>query len=64
MNGYDATKAIRFNKGINTTTPIFALTADITADQQEEYTSLFDGFLRKPIEIDHMYAALTNTNNQ
>ncbi len=59
MNGYDATKAIRANNRLNKNTPIFALTADITADQQEEYIDLFNGFLRKPIEIEHMYEALT-----
>lgn len=58
MNGYDATRAIRESKGLNAGTPIYALTADITADQQEEYIALFNGFLRKPIEIENLYEAL------
>ncbi len=58
MNGFDATKAIRQMANPNNATLIFALTADITADQQEDYISLFSGFLKKPIEIDKMYDAL------
>lgn len=59
MNGLDATEHIRNNKNPNQYTPIFALTADITAENQEEYSRHFTGFLRKPIEIDKLYAALT-----
>lgn len=58
MNGYDATRGIRKRGNPNAKTLIYALTADITADQEEEYISLFNGFLRKPIEIDHMYDTL------
>lgn len=60
MNGFDATKTIREQKNLNCDTPIFALTADITADHQEEYTHYFNGFLRKPIEIDKLYEALSH----
>lgn len=60
MNGYDATMHIRKDKNPNTHTPIFALTADITAENIEEYVSYFNGFLRKPIEIDKLYEALTS----
>ncbi|HYG15224.1 MAG TPA: ATP-binding protein [Bacteroidia bacterium] len=58
MNGFDATVQIRSNPNPNQATPIFALTADITAENQEEYTGYFNGFLRKPIEIDKLYEAL------
>jgi signal transduction histidine kinase/CheY-like chemotaxis protein len=58
MNGYDAAKKIRTSKGANTNTPIFALTADVTAENEEEYIQYFDGFLRKPIEINKLYDAL------
>ncbi|KAB2914376.1 MAG: tetratricopeptide repeat protein [Bacteroidetes bacterium] len=61
MNGYDAAKKIRTSKGENTNTPIFALTADVTAENEEEYTKYFDGFLRKPIEINKLYDALAKT---
>lgn len=58
MNGYDATAHIRNNPNPNQLTPIFALTADITAEYDDEYAT-FTGFLRKPIEIDKLYEALT-----
>ncbi|MES2827616.1 MAG: ATP-binding protein [Bacteroidota bacterium] len=60
MNGLDATAHIRNNENPNRYTPIFALTADITAENQIEYSHYFNGFLRKPIEIDKLYAALTH----
>jgi len=60
MNGFDATRNIRESSGNpNFTTPIFALTADITAEHQEEYSSYFNGFLRKPIEIEKLFQALS-----
>lgn len=58
MNGFDATIHIRNNHNPNTHTPIFALTADITAEHHEEYNNYFNGFLRKPIEVDKLYEAL------
>ena len=60
MDGFEATRSIRTSKEINIKTPIFALTADITAESIEEYTQYFNGFLRKPIEIDKLYEALVN----
>ncbi|MBC7383399.1 MAG: response regulator [Bacteroidia bacterium] len=60
MDGFEATKHIRKYKNMNMTTPIFALTADITAEFQEEYNPYFNGFLHKPIEIDKLYEALMN----
>ncbi len=61
MNGFDATAHIRSNANPNSGTPIFALTADITAEHQSEYVNYFSGFLRKPIEVDKLHAALTGT---
>jgi CheY-like chemotaxis protein len=58
MDGFEATKHIRKMKNPNMNTPIFALTADITAEQREEYVPYFNGFLRKPIEIEKLYQAL------
>ncbi len=60
MNGYDATMHIRSNESPNIHTPIFALTADITAENVDDYVTYFNGFLRKPIEIDKLYEALTS----
>ncbi|MES2454606.1 MAG: ATP-binding protein [Bacteroidota bacterium] len=59
MNGLDATFHIRNNLNYNQDTPIFALTADITAENQKAYATYFNGFLRKPIEIEKLYDALT-----
>jgi len=58
MNGFDATAYIRQHESPNINSPIFALTADITAEHEDEYVAYFNGFLRKPIEIDKLYEAL------
>ncbi|WP_295773090.1 ATP-binding protein [uncultured Mucilaginibacter sp.] len=62
MNGFDATIHIRNNHNPNTHTPIFALTADVTAEHHEEYNTYFNGFLRKPIEIEKLYEALAGVS--
>ncbi len=62
MNGFDAAQNIRVNDNPNKETPIFALTADITASSQEEYTQYFNGFLWKPLQIEKLYDALVGTN--
>jgi CheY-like chemotaxis protein len=62
MNGFDATIQIRSNCSHNLNTPIFALTADVTAESHAEYNAYFTGFLRKPIEIEKLYEALTNVS--
>jgi signal transduction histidine kinase len=54
MDGYEATWNIRQAGNPNSKTPVFALTADVTAESHDECLSRFDGFLRKPIEIDKM----------
>lgn len=60
VNGFDAAKEIKTSLNLNSSTPIFALTADITAEHQDEYTGFFASFLRKPIEIDKLYNTLAN----
>lgn len=60
MDGFEATKHIRKQNAQNIKTPIFAITADITAEYIDEYTSYFNGFLHKPIQIDKLYEALVN----
>lgn len=60
MDGFEATQCIRNCVNYNTKTPIFAITADITAEYVEEHAAHFTGFLRKPIEIDKLYEALVN----
>jgi CheY-like chemotaxis protein len=59
MNGYYSTMKIRNEKSANTKTPIFAFTADIMASEHP-YDHYFNGFLRKPIEIEQLYQALSN----
>jgi signal transduction histidine kinase/ActR/RegA family two-component response regulator len=63
MNGYDATIQIRQQGNPNYQSPIYALTADINVNLQEEYVGYFDGVLRKPIEVNNLYAVLEQINS-
>lgn len=58
MDGFEAVKLIRETSGVNCKTPIFALTADITVKNKEEYAGYFNDFLLKPIEKDKLYNSL------
>lgn len=58
VDGFDAAKTIRESENPNLETPIFALTADITAHQREVFEPYFDGFLLKPIEREKLYQTL------
>jgi hypothetical protein len=64
MNGFEATTHIRHQENPNHETPIFALTADITAENQFHGSGYFNGFLRKPIEIEKLFQTLVNTENK
>jgi signal transduction histidine kinase/CheY-like chemotaxis protein len=57
MDGFDATRHIHTPDNPNFNTPVFALTADVTADNKEDYACCFKGFLHKPIELDKLYEA-------
>jgi signal transduction histidine kinase/CheY-like chemotaxis protein len=59
LNGFEATVMIRKSHNENNETPIYAFTADITADINKEYDAYFSGFLHKPIEIDKLYDVLS-----
>jgi hypothetical protein len=61
MNGYEATEYIRTHANPNRDKPIFALTADITAMQEERYVPLFNTFLWKPLEVKKLYDALATS---
>jgi hypothetical protein len=63
MNGFDATRQIRCGGNPNSAVPIFALTADITAQHLDEYETLFTGFLNKPLEIEKLYEALVKAGH-
>jgi signal transduction histidine kinase/CheY-like chemotaxis protein len=60
MDGFEATKCIRHGEGPNVKTPIFAITADITAEYMEEYAHYFNGFLCKPMELAKLHQALVD----
>lgn len=64
MNGYDAAAAIRQQENKNKQTPIYALTADITAEAGNPAVEYFNGFLRKPIEIDQLFSVLSEIDQQ
>lgn len=58
MDGFTAAKQIRRARNPNRETPVFALTADITASQKERFANYFSGFLHKPIEINLLRESL------
>ena len=60
MDGFEATKLIRDGEGPNVNTPIFAITAYITAEYIEEYSHYFNIFLCKPIELAKLHQALVD----
>ncbi|WP_299439416.1 ATP-binding protein [uncultured Aquimarina sp.] len=60
MNGFDAAKLIRNSTNENQHTPIYALTADVTAVNNEDYLTYFNGFLWKPLQIDRLFDTLVN----
>lgn len=63
MDGFEAAREISTGKNANNNTPIFALTADITAEHRKEHHNYFAGFLRKPIEPEKLFAALATVEN-
>ena len=60
MDGFEATKKIRTIDNMNCKTPIYGLTADISAKDNVAYNNYFTGFLSKPLEIEKLQLALTN----
>jgi len=62
MNGFEAVKMIRKKENPNNRTPIFALTADIDAINHKLYKDYFDGFLRKPVQLERLYSALLHAS--
>lgn len=59
MDGFEATKKIRTSDNINKNTPIYGLTADISAKDNIIYNDYFTKFLLKPFEIEKLHLALT-----
>lgn len=62
MDGFEATKEIRTTDNTNAKTPIYGLTADISAKDDTCYNNYFTGFLLKPLEIEKLHLALTKIN--
>ncbi|WP_421872838.1 DUF2225 domain-containing protein [Marinoscillum sp.] len=61
LDGFDAAKRIRTTINPNIATPIYALTADITAHQRKLFEPYFNGFLLKPIVKDKLYRSLSSS---
>jgi signal transduction histidine kinase/CheY-like chemotaxis protein len=60
LDGYQAAKNIRTLANLNTETPIFGLTADISAKDNSDYNFYFNAFLLKPLEIEKIKQALNS----
>jgi len=58
MDGFEAAKHIRTTTSLNNATPLFALTADITAQNRTEYATYFDAYLFKPLDFEKLQSAL------
>lgn len=55
MNGFEATAAIRANKGAGVHIPIFALTAHADVGDRERCLAAgMDGYISKPIQVDEL----------
>ncbi|WP_264509771.1 ATP-binding protein [Flavobacterium sp. N1719] len=61
MDGFEAARYIRKTQNLNQETPIFGLTADVSAKDNTEYQELFTGFLYKPLEVDRLKQVLVKS---
>ena len=59
VDGWAAARAIRGQPGLNQATPMLAFSADITADD-ETVLSVFEGVVRKPIEMAELLFAIAH----
>lgn len=62
MNGFEASREIRTTQNYNSSTPIFAITADILADAQEDFHKYFSGIIFKPFETEKLYDLLLHSS--
>ncbi|MFK7113274.1 ATP-binding protein [Flavobacterium oreochromis] len=60
MNGFEVSKYIRITENLNTQTPIFALTADILADTDQDFKKYFSGIIFKPFDTEKLYNLLVS----
>lgn len=63
MDGFESCHQIRNSNGLNKNTPIFALTADVTAQEHEGFDIDFNGILTKPINIDKLFETLKQSGS-
>ncbi|MBI3233876.1 MAG: response regulator [Bacteroidetes bacterium] len=63
QDGIETSRLIRKSDNANKNTPIFAVTADITANKSIISKSIFDGFIYKPIEMDVLINTLIENKN-
>jgi CheY-like chemotaxis protein len=63
VDGWTAARTIRGRPGRNQTTPMLAFSADITADD-EAALSVFEGVVRKPIEMAELLFAIAHWTSQ
>jgi signal transduction histidine kinase/CheY-like chemotaxis protein len=64
MNGFEVSEKIKNGNNLNKSTPIFAVTADVLADTEENFSKLFNGIIFKPFEIEKLYQTLVNASNE
>ncbi len=61
MDGFEASKKIRnTEQSQNKNTPIFGLTADISAKDNEKFNHYFNDFLLKPLQIEKLHLAFNS----
>ncbi len=58
LNGFETTKIIKLNEKLKTI-PIIALTANVTKEEIEKYSHVFDEYLIKPIDEDQFFKAIS-----
>jgi len=61
MDGFEAARAIREGDYPNRYLPIYALTADVMGEGNEEFNKYFDGFFTKPIQKEKLQHVLVET---
>lgn len=62
LNGIAAANIIREENNPNHDVPIFALTADIMINNDDDYLPLFNEFLFKPLEVQKLNSALVKAS--
>lgn len=64
MNGFQASMKIKKSKNPNFTTPIFAVTADVLIDTEEDFSKYFAGVIYKPYDVQKLYSKLLHITTE